>query len=414
MSKTIYRLIALACRKNFRLALYIYIATISVIVLAVHSVPVFACGGIFDVDCNLRNGGLSPSNIVKQTEKAVHDIRHTIDKAAQDTRNELNRAGKNGNEAAIAAGHFLENQAQAVGTTLSDAEKRVRDGKLIDAIWHVATDPIKHTEKNAAEAVTESSLLNNIATAAASVYGGPSGSAAYAAWLTYKQTGDLSLALKSGVIAGATSQGIKVVNGMPIGTVDELTKKTLASASIGGAAVAASGGGEKEVIEAFVKGAALTLAREKYKEMTSKEIEGKAPTKDAVAKEDPAVKHRFKILVDKNGTPILDAKGNTQIDIRSMPRDISHVGLATDNADASLFSGAETSKLMQGVAKIPYLNDMAYYHDQWSAIAQMEGIEVKLTIFPATIVTVIGSDTPIINQVTAENIEQKDKKASKN
>ncbi len=52
---------------------------------------------------------------------------------------------------------------------------------------------------------------------------------------------------------------------MPSGTTDELTKKALASASIGGAAVAASGGGEKEVIEAFFKGAALTYAREHYK-----------------------------------------------------------------------------------------------------------------------------------------------------
>ncbi len=121
----------------------------------------------------------------KTIEKAAHDTGHTIEKAFQDTGNETERAGKNINEAAIASGHFLENQAQSVGTTLSDAEKRIRDGKIIDAIWHVATDSIKHTDDNFAEAVTESSLLNNVATAAASVYGGPKGAAAYAAWLTY-------------------------------------------------------------------------------------------------------------------------------------------------------------------------------------------------------------------------------------
>jgi hypothetical protein len=143
----------------------------------------------------------------------------------RDTGNEAGRAGRNLNKAAIAAGHFLENQTQAVGKTLSDAEKRVRDGKLIDAIWHVSTDPLRHSEENLAEAVSESKLLNCIATAAASIYGGPAGAAAYASWFTYKQTGNLQLALKAGVIAGATAQGLQMVNGMPSDTTDQLIKK---------------------------------------------------------------------------------------------------------------------------------------------------------------------------------------------
>ena len=355
------------------------------------------------------------SNAVKDTVKTVTtlephgDIAKTVVKAGDDTLKEAGRAGRNINDAAIAAGHFVENQGQAIGETLSDAEKRVREGKIIDAIWHVATDPARHTENSFAEAVTESTLLNNVATAAASIYGGPSGAAAYAAWYTYKQTGDLELALKAGVIAGATAEGLQMVNGMPSGTVDELTKKTLASASIGGAAVAASGGDERAIMEAFVKGAAITAAREHYNNMTDKEIEGRAPTKAALAKADPEVKHQFKVLVDKQGNPILDAKGNHQIDIRSMPRDVSHVGLATADSNAPLLSGAETSPVMQGVAKIPYMNDMAYYHDQWAAVAQMEGIEVQATILPATILTVAGSDTPVIHQATEENVNNKDK-----
>jgi len=415
-------------------------------VLAFHSGPTFACGGIFDVKCNLEKGGLSPSNIGKQTEKAVqdtgntvekaahdtghtvekaaqdtgktiekaaHDTGHTIEKTFQDTGNELDRAGKNINDAAIATGHFVENQGQAIGTTLSDAEKRIREGKIIDAIWHATTaDPLRHTDNSLGEAVTESSLLNNIATASASIYGGPNGAAAYAAWYTYKQTGDLELALKSGVIAGATAQSLKIVNGMPSVTVDELTKKTLASASIGGAAVAASGGEESDIIEAFVKGAALTAAREHYKNMTDKEIEGRAPTKGAIPKPklDPNVKHEFSILVDKNGDPMMDSTGKYhQIDIRSLPRDVSHVGLAATEKSAAFLSGAESSAPMQAIAKLPYMNDMAYFHDQWAAVAQMEGLEIQATIFPATILTVTGSDTPLITQATQEALEDKAK-----
>lgn len=38
----------------------------------------FACGGIFDVACNLQNGGLSPGNIAKQTTKAGQDVANAI------------------------------------------------------------------------------------------------------------------------------------------------------------------------------------------------------------------------------------------------------------------------------------------------------------------------------------------------
>jgi hypothetical protein len=342
-------------------------------------------------------------------EKAAHDIGHTLEKAAQDTGEETKRAGRNVNRAAIAAGHFLENQVHAYGHTLTDAERRIREGKLVDAIWHAATDPARHTEDNFAKAVTESSLLNNIAQAAASVYGGPAAAAAYAAWYVYKRTGNLCSALKAGVIAGAVAEGCAVVGDMPSGTVSELTKKTLASASIGGAAVAASGGEADDIRDAFFKGAAFSLAREFYEKTTASELDGKAPTKDAVPKDDPSIKHQFRVLTDSEGQPILDSEGNTQIDIRSMPKDISHVGLQTDRTKASFFSGAETSAPMQALAKVPYLNALAYFHDQWAAVAQMEGMEVQITIVPASILTASGSDTPLVNQSTKEAIESQKK-----
>ena len=128
-----------------------------------------------------------------------------------------------------------------------------------------------------ATAVTESSLLNNVAAAAASAYGGRGGAAAYAARYTYKQTRDLRLALRAGVTAGVASKGLKMVDGMPSGTVGQLTRRTLASASVGGAAVAAAGGRERDVLEAFAKGAAYSLARENYRDMTDKQIDLRGP-----------------------------------------------------------------------------------------------------------------------------------------
>ncbi|WP_198044302.1 eCIS core domain-containing protein [Cupriavidus taiwanensis] len=52
--------------------------------------PGYPCGGIFDVDCNLRHGGLSPGNIQRQTGKALGDVAATGRKAVQDVANALN------------------------------------------------------------------------------------------------------------------------------------------------------------------------------------------------------------------------------------------------------------------------------------------------------------------------------------
>jgi hypothetical protein len=338
----------------------------------------------------------------KTGEKALHDAGKTGEKALHDIGAESRRAGRNINHLSIATGHFLESQVQGIGDTLSDADKRIREGKFVDAIWHVATDPLRHAEAGAAAAVAESKLLNYIAAAGASVYGGPAGAAAYAAWFAYRQTGDLELALKAGVIAWATAQGAAMVNGLPTSPPDALARKTVASAALGGAAVAASGGDDEDVLKGFLQGAALAAARETYRAQTGLDPDGKAPSEPAVAKEDPVVRAKFGILVDKQGNPVLDAKGNTQVAITSMGREISHVGLATANPSAPVLSFSETSPAMQAIAKVPYMNAMAYFHDQWAAVAQMSGVAVPATIVPAVILTVSATDSPLVNTVTNE------------
>ena len=64
---------------------------------------------------------------------------------------------------------------------------------------------------------------------------------------------------------------------------------------------------------------------------------------------------------------------------------------------------------MRAVAMMPYMNDMAYFHDQWAAVAQMEGFQVQATIVPATVLTVTGSDSPLLTQTTEEIQEDKKK-----
>jgi hypothetical protein len=55
----------------------------------------FACGGVFDAACNVTHGGLSPSNIAKQTQKAGQDAGNTVAKAGQDVANAINELQAN-------------------------------------------------------------------------------------------------------------------------------------------------------------------------------------------------------------------------------------------------------------------------------------------------------------------------------
>jgi hypothetical protein len=62
-----------------------------------------ACGGVFDVKCNLEHGGMSPGHIVKQTQKAGQDTVNTVAKAGQDVANAVNEL-----QASLLSGPTLE------------------------------------------------------------------------------------------------------------------------------------------------------------------------------------------------------------------------------------------------------------------------------------------------------------------
>lgn len=361
-------------------------------------------------------------NIARESEKLASDLGKNFEKAIQDIGNQIETDADNFVDAINAIDNYVENQINSWGKTLTDADKRIREGKIIDALWHTVVDPLKHQDDNLAILVQESSLINNIATAAASIYGGPQGAAAYAAWYTYKQTGNLSLALKAGVISGLTSKGISLANGMPANAFPEIAKRSLVMASIGAISIAASGGSEKDIINGFLKGATLSMAREYYNNLTKQEIEGRAPSESAIPKlNKDYTEGKYLFFLDKDGNPLqktyvssveIDGylvsvtKQSPWIDVSSMPKSISMVGLATDSINGGILS--ETGVPMQLLAKVPYINDMAYLHDIWcDKIAlelgqELNMAETMVSIIPATIVTVTGSDTPILAQILEE------------
>ncbi len=131
------------------------------------------------------------------------------------------------------------------------------------------------------------------------------------------------------------------------------------------------------------------------------------------------MKGKYLFLKDNDGNPmfksfeetIADGTKMTRVvplvDVSSMPRNISMVGLASATTDAGLLSLAETGVPMQSLATIPYMNDMGYFHDIWCDTVAQTGYEMNMaetvvTIIPAAIVTVAGSDTPLLTKIIEE------------
>ena len=200
--------------------------------------------------------------------------------AADDVVKETNRAGENLAEAGRAIGAYTEARANGYIEIASAAERRLREGKIADAFWHLAVSPIddaKNQEAAAAAAVQESTILNVVAQSAATAYGGPGGAAAYASWYTYRATnGNIEAALKAGALAGATAQGMAAVGTMP---ADALGQKAIAAGSIGGLAVAAAGGDENDILHGFIAAGGMVLVRDGFQRTTNTELDMKgSPT----------------------------------------------------------------------------------------------------------------------------------------
>lgn len=369
------------------------------------------------VDHAAEDVGKAGEKVVREASKAAEDVGKTVKEGVEHltdeakrllhrTRTEIGRAYTNVEALASASYHFIENQVDGYISIGRKVGKAALRGQIEDVVYQLSVRPWKLQEESTFEAIGQSKLVKYFATAAASTYGGPAGAAAFAAWYAYRCTGDLELAVKAGAIAWASSEGLAATS-----EIQGTAQRTLASAAIGGAAVAASGGSRDDVLNAFVRSSELGAIRAAYKDFMDAELTGEPAMEGAVAKLDgegkPRIIGSWKPLQDVDGNLITDADGNAQIDITSMPKSVSHVGFASSSTDVSDIGFGETSALMQAVAKLPYFNDMAYFHDQWMAVAQQGGLMVPITVLPAIILVGAGADPVVTGPPTDEIIDNK-------
>jgi hypothetical protein len=212
--------------------------------------------GAHDTGNAVEKGAHDTGNAV---EKGAHDTGNAVEKGAHDSGKTIEKAVQDTGKAGETVYTFGVREIQGIGDSVRDADKRLKEGKFVDTIWHFTTDPLKHTEVNAGKAAQESDLVRVAGQIAASAYGGPGGAAAYAAWLAYNQTKDIGLALRVGAITGAAAYATGAVGNIPntnaAGAIDSgaIAEKTIMAGAIGGIAVAAAGGNQQAIQEGLSK-----------------------------------------------------------------------------------------------------------------------------------------------------------------
>lgn len=148
--------------------------------------------------------------------------------------------------------HFLAN----ADTATQDAAAQ----RLMEDLWQAGTRDEASNELAAERVARSYTYASAEAQLGRSVYGGPAGAAAYAAWWAYRQPGGTALqALRVGLLAG---QGLweAELGSDPQGTAAQLVHSTSLAAALGGVAVAAAGGDEQALRAAFFdSGAAVVL-----------------------------------------------------------------------------------------------------------------------------------------------------------
>lgn len=293
-------------------------------------------------------------NTVKTIVKVGNDVAVTYTKAWKDSEVQAIRSLKDATDAGAAATNFTANQLRSALTTTQNAEKRLREGKIIDAVWGLGIEPLQGAEANFARATQESKVIAAAASSAAAIYGGPGGAAAYAAWSTYRNTGNADMAFRAGLLAGVSAQAGGTISNLPTENARDVITKAATAGAAGGIAVAAAGGDEQAITEAFLKSAGNVVIQ-----VGRSEAEAYAPqaaeawkTTHCISARDVDCISRREWVKDAKGKILYDKYGNPRFNTRNLPQE-NYVGrwskIDPNTADGKVKSFlAKASQLPKG------------------------------------------------------------------
>jgi len=339
--------------------------------------------------------------VIRPTEQAVAELDRTGERVAK----EFDRtAEKVGDEASRGIDNVVEGIEVASKASLDlslayvdaqvDAISALSKGEVEAAVRAVTVDHARAAEDIAAAAVIESSALRLVGQVAATAYSGPGGAAAFSGWYGYHASGgDWDAAAKGAAISGAASSvgyGVASIPGDAGLTLSSGIR--VAAQGAGSSVVVAAAGGDSEAIrDGFWMGVATGASSETYQATVGIPMSGEVASEGPIAKSD--------------GTPITDYSPNA-----------SHVGLdvksLTDQPQGILGSSKhvfaqENGPAMQAVGKVPGMNRMAYFHDQWmldtSNLAKLP-LYTQLTIPVAMVISYTATGVPLAQKMQDETL----------
>lgn len=331
--------------------------------------------------------------------KAGNDTTATYIKGWKDTAAQTKRSFQDTVDAGTAATNYASNQVKAYQSSVGNAEKRLREGKVVDSMWGLAVEPLQASEANFAKATQESKLIATAAASAAAAYGGPAGAAAYAAWSTYRATGNADQALRAGLLAAVTAQGGTNVSAMPSGTMGEVLKKSAMAGAAGGIAVAAAGGDDQAMKGGFLKSAGAVLVQagnDKAKAFAPKAKDAwdnvqciSTRDVDCFSKTSWARDAKGKIWTDANGKPLIDAK---KLDPKQYIGKWSRI-------DPSSVEGKRNA-IVAEISKLPKVQAIPLMKNEWVLTWTIGKNRVISYAQPTVVLTYVGPNPPFISSVS--------------
>jgi hypothetical protein len=203
------------------------------------------------------SGGVLQPGWQAVAEQALGDIR-TVALQMHPDPAQASVAPSDGTQAKLLIDAFLAGAGKAAAHGAAQA----REQQLIENLWQAGTRDDAINEL-AAERVARGYVFASAeAQLGRSVYGGPAGGAAYAAWWAYRQPGGTATqAVRVGLLAG---QGLweAELGSDPQGVAAQRVHSTSLAAALGGVAVAAAGGDEGALRAAFFDSGAAVLLQD--------------------------------------------------------------------------------------------------------------------------------------------------------
>jgi outer membrane protein OmpA-like peptidoglycan-associated protein len=345
-----------------------------------------------DTFATIRKAG---DDLTMTTYKAAGDSTATYIKGWRDIGEQGKRSFHDAIDAAQATVHYYENQAKAELNAIDNAKRRLSEGKVIDSLWGLAVEPLQSNEENFAKATQESAVINAAAASAAAAYGGPAGAAAYAAWSTYRWTGNADMAFRAGILAAATSQ-MGAAEATPVGTTGEILKKAAIAGAAGGISVAAAGGDEQAITNAFLKSAGAVLIQGGTDKLNAYSPEAKDAydTVQCISARDVDCLSNTAWVKDATGKIVYD-HGKPKIDISKFdPK--QYIGQWTQ-LDPQSAEGKENAFITQ-ISKITQISELPkteaiILKNQW-VLTWTLGTEKEIGHTPTVALTYAGENAP--------------------